>query len=86
MTVDKKRKTKCEWCGNITNNYDGTFSEITDGTYCSDGCRDEAELEAQADCDHFTAVDIRVVEGVEYGICEDCGAEVKHIDEKWTQA
>jgi len=86
MTVDRKRKTGCEWCGNTTNNYDGVFSDLTDGTYCSDGCRDEAVRELQAECSHFTAVDIRIVEGQEYGRCEECDAGVVKEDEVWREA
>jgi len=86
MTVDRKRKQGCEWCGNTTNQYDGVYSELTDRLYCSDGCRDKAVTELQAECSHFTAVDIRIVEGQEYGRCEECDGEVVNEDEVWKEA
>jgi len=80
MTVDKKRKTPCEWCGNQTHQYEGT------GNYCSQECENKDKREKQAECNHFTAVNQRIIEGEVYGTCEDCGAEVKELEEEWREA
>jgi len=88
MTVDRKRKQGCEWCGSTTNQYDGVTGEFVEGLFCSDGCKDEALMEKQAECDHFTAVNVEIVEDEETGYCEECGAEVVRPNKEgaeWTE-
>lgn len=84
VTVDKKRKISCEWCANMTDNYNCVSDKH--GTYCSGGCRDEARSNRQAACNHLTAVDINEIDGRTYGMCEECEAEIEKVEGEWVRA
>lgn len=86
MTIDTGY-TSCSWCNNRIHTQQALTSEILPyGSFCSEGCKDRARSEKQAECSHPTAVNKTKKNGRTYGVCEECMAEIEKRENEWRRA